>query len=210
MNKKELYFERLQDDKHPEKMFVESSFFRTKNATKELKDVVRKFNDIVERETESIEYSVILTYGITKTAADFLYQYKRFWKYVRDNGLLYHSIKKEFKEARIEQLRKSITWKNATGVFTLPKTIFEETKDLSSTAFRLLILYKAYSSRPNVPGQPFVVAEGGKNGLSDTRAAEILGCSTKTVQRCREELENKEFIRTYYFDGRFRKYEVCI
>jgi len=67
----------------------------------------------------------------------------------------------------------------------------------------LLILYKAYSNVPNREVRDW--DHGGITGLSDTRAATMLGCSRKTISTHRRALESKEFISTFFFDGRHRK-----
>jgi len=69
------------------------------------------------------------------------------------------------------------------------------------------MLYKAYSTTPNKASNG---SEGGITGLSDTRAAELLSCVSKTIQRNRIKLMNKGLIEEIYFDGRFRKLRINI
>lgn len=147
-SKQELYEQRLKDDAHKEELFVETGYFSTKNQLTELRDTVKEFNIIVERDTGGNEHSVILRYGITKIAADFDYQYKKFQKFVRENGLFVPDIQEELEETGAIALKKSITWKNATGNFTMRKNIFKET-DLKPTELCLLMLYKAYCNTPS-------------------------------------------------------------
>ena len=208
LTKEELYQERICNKNHNEIRFVDSNFFRTKNPLQEIREVCSAFNSIVERETGSTEYSVLLKFGITKTAADFEYQYKMFQRYVRNNGVPYKDIIEELKQINAYALKGCIYWKNAMGQFTLPKNIFEilYTKEskLSPTEFSLLMLYKAYSSTPNKQSSECIT------GLSDTRASEILCCSSKTIQRNRNTLTQNNIINEIYFDGRFRKLRINV
>jgi len=125
-SKEDLYYERIQNKNHKELRFVDSNFFRTKNPLQELREVCKDFNIIVERETESINYSVILKYGITKISADFEYQYIMFKKFIRNNGIPYHDILLELKLCGAYALKSCIYWKNSTGEFTMRRNIFEE------------------------------------------------------------------------------------
>jgi hypothetical protein len=193
---------------------VDSNFFRTKNPLQELREICKDFNIIVERETESINYSVILKYGITKIAGDFEYQYVMFKKFIRNNGIPHHDILQELKLCGAYALKSCIYWKNAVGEFTMRRNIFEELfqnkKDeerLTPPEFLLLSLYKAYSTTPNKASNS---SEGGITGLSDTRAAELLVCSRSTIYRSREKLMLKRLIEEIYFDGRFRKLRINI
>ncbi len=213
-SKEDLYFERIQNKNHKEIRFVDSNFFRTKNPLQELRKVGKEFNKIVEYETNGIEYSVILKYGITKISADFEYQYIMFRKFIRNNGIPHYDILQELKLCGAYALKNCIFWKNATGEFAMRRNIFEELiqnkKDeekLSPSEFILLSLYKAFSSTPNKASNG---SEGGITGLSDIRASELLSCTSKTIQRNRIKLMNKGLVEEIYFDGRFRKLRINI
>lgn len=206
-NKSLLYHERLKNGDHNEILFVEKSFFKTDDPLVEIRNVIKLFNDIVLRQTNDIFYCVTLRYGITKIAADFKYQYKKFISYSKDHGF-YPEIVKEFNDLRLSDLYGSITWKNALGRFSLPKTFFEDTVKLSASEKLLLILYKAFSNEPNK--EPNWNGVGGVTGLSDIKAAKLLGWSRKTVGQHRQGLESKGFVSTYYFDGRYRKLRLYI
>jgi hypothetical protein len=204
-SKQELYEKRVRNQNHREKFFVEPSFFHTNNPKEELKNTIRKFNEIVERETGGLEYSVTLRYGIPKIAADFSFQYLHFQPFAKDHALL-PEIMDEFSEIGAVNLYKSLTWKESTGRFSLSKAFFEATSDLSPTGCLLLILYKAFSNKPNrevLRGEYVAVT-----GLSDSRAANLLGCSRKTIATHRVELEQRGYIETALVSKRYRKTHI--
>jgi hypothetical protein len=204
-SKQELYEKRVRDPDHRVRLFIEPSFFQTENPKEELRNTVRKFNEVVERETGGLEFSVTLRYGIAKIAADFDFQYKRFQRFAKDHGLL-PEITEELEAINVVSLKKSITWKEPTDRFSLSKTFFETTSDLSPTGCLLLILFKAFSNRPN-RDIDHRTSEA-VTGLSDTRAARLLGCSRKTIATHRIGLEQRGYIETVLVSKRFRKTHI--
>lgn len=199
--KEDLYSARLRDPRHHETLFINPNFFQTKSIKEELRNTVRDFNDLVEKVTGSNFYSVTLRYGITKIAADFEYQFRKFRSFAANNEL-FPEILEKFEEIRAIELRKSLTWKESTGRFSFQKAIFEERlKNLSPVSILLLLLYKAFSDKPNND----ISHEPALTGLSDSRAGRLINCSRKTIAKHREELEQNRCITSCLVKNRYRK-----
>lgn len=215
-SKDDLYHERVRNDNHREELFIEPEFFRNLGCERgeekgRLRYILKDFNRIVERETGGIEYSVTLRYGISKMAADFDYQFMMFKQYIRNNGLIEEELNAEFRHYDILGLKGALTYKQATGKFTLSKSTFETISKahtgIKTSEMLLLILYKAFSNKPN---QLYPDDSNGRTGLSDARAAEMLGCSAKTIQRARIKLTDRGLVTELAFNGRHRKLRVKI
>jgi hypothetical protein len=195
LSKTERYRQRLQDQKHQFKMYIEPEYFRqlhkTKNTTAlaALRGVCRDFNDTVESLTRDQGYSVLLNIGISEIAADYYYVFKGFKRWCEEQGCI-----EKFKDMlpiEAHELYGAIRpAKPSNFVGFEADQLLDLLPKLSRSALPVLLYMKCRCSRPNTPG--------GVTDLKNETIAEGLGIHRTNVSAARKILENLGIIEIIY------------